>query len=1125
MPGKKKIDTTQIFDSIPASDELSKKLIAEELHSNILVEAVPGSGKTYNLIRRLVSMVTHGNIPAGQIAAITFTRKAAEELRTRFHEKVAALLAKAATGASDRQKLQRAAVEIEDGYIGTIHGFCGSIIRQYPVEAGIDPTFREIEPEESDAMLLETWSSYLNEHPELIDLLSAYNTGSRDDKLLQSLKEISGHLDVEFPAPENKMPDVNQILDAWDKMWLEALKLRPFPDTATGDWVSEDERSYWKMLDRKNAELKKVRAEGNIYKTWQSLSYNPDFFTQKYSCNPAAAKQLKALISAFYTLFAEFDLQFCIGSYKELLGHFNAVARQAALERRQQGCLDFVDLLNETARLLKRQPGIRQAVARRFKHLLVDEFQDTDPIQAEIIFLLCDPAGSNDWRQCRPVPGSLFVVGDPKQAIYRFRRGDIDTYRTAASVLAKNSARILTLQTNRRSVPEICGWVNESFAPVFAAQQAEGQIEFASMGKFRSPEGCSSLLRLNAEFSEMQELNELKHQREIQTNPGKELKKVDLRNIQFGNIINARKITRLIREAVENGHSSLCNGRKLSPQDFLIVSRSNNVLSFIALELEKAGIPTSLSGGGNLLSERLRQDLLPLYWLMRAVSLPTDAALLYATLIGPLWGFSEADLYLHVKKYGRLSVFSDVDFTPGEEVGEALNQIRQFNAWQREFPAGTAFRRIIRHASVYAWLQTCSEGEFKIRLMNDVEKMFDANPFNQAVSVFGSWIGSWPSENRPAEAGTVNLMSVFRAKGLEAPVVIVAGFSRQEAAREPFICVTRDTEPHQAHIRIARRNGEFATRTISCSPEWTGLVNQEMKALSLEETRKDYVAATRARDCLIICSMSSEKGEIKTVLRKEMKEYVAALPVIDSVGCASEAVQVKKAGRGRSKKAPDYSAMYKEFCEAIENCRQKASQPSCESISVTELAEPADKSVFARNSDRGTGYGLAMHQVLDTAMRHGLSKERNMASELAGLFAHAAGEDAALALKKDELLKEAMGAIAHPIWYEACSASTCLTEVPVASLEADAKRLPVKSEVSGALRLNGTIDLVYRFKDGWKIVDYKTDLVNDDRHLQQLADYHAPQLKLYAHLWEKLTGEKVLERQLLFVNCGCAVSR
>jgi len=137
--------------------------------------------------------------------------------------------------------------------------------------------------------------------------------------------------------------------------------------------------------------------------------------------------------------------------------------------RRDHGILNFADLLTGTADLLRSNPGVRQYFKERFTHILVDEFQDTeDPVQAEIIlFLTGSDSSEKNWRNISPVPGSLFVVGDPKQSIYRFRRADIDIYNMVKKIFTDGAGEVLELYSNFRSLPFMADTVDKVFKPLF----------------------------------------------------------------------------------------------------------------------------------------------------------------------------------------------------------------------------------------------------------------------------------------------------------------------------------------------------------------------------------------------------------------------------------------------------------------------------------------------------------------------------------------------------------------------------------------------------------------------------------------------------------------------------------
>src|SRR5206468_189645 len=151
------------------------------------------------------------------------------------------------------------------------------------------------------------------------------------------------------------------------------------------------------------------------------------------------------------------------------------------------GCLDFLDLLLKARDLLRDDATVRRELQTRFTRLFVDEFQDTDPLQAEILLMLAaDDPGQADWRQVRPVAGKLFIVGDPKQAIYRFRRADVETYREVCELLRSRGAKQAFLHTSFRSTPAIQKAVNASFAPVMTGDRETLQANYVSLSPHRS---------------------------------------------------------------------------------------------------------------------------------------------------------------------------------------------------------------------------------------------------------------------------------------------------------------------------------------------------------------------------------------------------------------------------------------------------------------------------------------------------------------------------------------------------------------------------------------------------------------------------------------------------------------
>ena len=151
--------------------------------------------------------------------------------------------------------------------------------------------------------------------------------------------------------------------------------------------------------------------------------------------------------------------------------------------REKNSLMNFQDLLLKTALLLQSNQEVRAYFQNRFTHILVDEFQDTDPVQAEVLlYLTGEDLAEQSWRKTKVKPGSLFIVGDPKQSIYRFRRADIDTYNGMKRIIEDSGGLILPLTTNFRSLPAICNWVNPIFEKTFPAEATQYQPKFERIG-------------------------------------------------------------------------------------------------------------------------------------------------------------------------------------------------------------------------------------------------------------------------------------------------------------------------------------------------------------------------------------------------------------------------------------------------------------------------------------------------------------------------------------------------------------------------------------------------------------------------------------------------------------------
>jgi ATP-dependent exoDNAse (exonuclease V) beta subunit len=493
---------------------------AISLHDrSILVEAGAGSGKTAVMAGRIAAMLAEGVSPRS-IAAVTFTELAASELLSRVREFVADLSAgKIATelrvalpdglSQAHRDNLGAASAAIDEITCSTIHGFCQRLIKPYPAEADIDPGAGVIDRNQADLTFLEIVDGWLRESltggqggvlaemvlqspGETVALIHkiAENLRRRrtlmappvsplDDRLRvfrQAAADFAGFIDATAAAEPETVVIVERLTEmatalasgpdpATPTGLVRLLTSRRHPDLCTkaGAFASYRKKGKW-LAAAKQAGLSK--ADGD--------RLNDDADAHYTACCDAWVSLLQAAAGQALTALIE-EARPILQRYRD--------------HKRASAQLDFDDLIFAARDLLRDHDDVRGALGQRFAHVLVDEFQDTDPLQTEIFWRLCgEPVDrDDDWTRFRIRPGALFLVGDPKQAIYRFRGADVGAYVQARNAFrAQDPGSLLSISTNFRSCASILTFVNERFEAVLSA---DGQPGFSALDPFHDDRG------------------------------------------------------------------------------------------------------------------------------------------------------------------------------------------------------------------------------------------------------------------------------------------------------------------------------------------------------------------------------------------------------------------------------------------------------------------------------------------------------------------------------------------------------------------------------------------------------------------------------------------------------------
>jgi ATP-dependent helicase/nuclease subunit A len=478
-------------------DHLVRKQLLEDLDTTFVVEAAAGTGKTTVLVERIVMMVRKGRARLKEIISVTFTEKAAGEMKLRLRTKLERVREDASVPAEERDRLTLALEELEVARIGTIHGLCADLLREYPVEAAVDPLF-EVEAD-SDALLSAAF------HRQFQDLLQSQPEGVRrslrrrqrgpDSEpprrvLFSAVQSLVEHRDFAHPwrrddfAREQSIDALLPLLAQFAARLTQVRLKRDrseFLDTIDlcrrfMDDVKHRESVSKRDYDGLEAQLRELA--GNKYR-WSAKPWGLQFSGGLTEALLSAERD--TLASALTDFVRRADADLASRLHEEL----RPIVDAYEVEKSRAGVLDFVDLLLLTRNLLRDHESVRRSLQGRFKRLFVDEFQDTDPLQSEIVLLLSadDPTEGKPFAT-RPVPGKLFVVGDPKQSIYRFRRADILLYERVKKHLVGHGAEVVYLSTSFRSTPGIQAAVNGAFASVMTG---EHQATYVALGEWREP--------------------------------------------------------------------------------------------------------------------------------------------------------------------------------------------------------------------------------------------------------------------------------------------------------------------------------------------------------------------------------------------------------------------------------------------------------------------------------------------------------------------------------------------------------------------------------------------------------------------------------------------------------------
>lgn len=876
-------------------DDAARRTAISSHDQSLLVEAGAGSGKTAVMAGRIAAMLAQGAVPKS-IAAVTFTELAASELLMRVRDFVSELAAgtiptelKIAfpNGLSEEHKahLAAAAAHIDEITCSTIHGFCQRLIKPYPVEADIDPGASVMDRNQADLAFIEIVDVWLRERLSgteggLIAEMVLYSPGETVGLIHRIVDNLRKRRTVAAPAADALAPHlaafraaaadfaefirtaraVEEETAVFAERFAEMsdglegepgidtpaglvrlLTFPPHPDLCTkagtflafkkkGKWVEAAKREGLAKADGERLNLAAEAAYSACCVAWQTLTQN------------VASRVLAELI----------------GEVRPVLDHFRKYKRSAAL-------LDFDDLIFAARDLLRDHDDVRRALAGRFSKVLVDEFQDTDPLQAEIFWRLCgepvETEDPSDWASFVIRPGALFLVGDPKQAIYRFRGADVSAYvRARGAFVAQDEESVLSISTNFRSCAPILTFVNERFEGPLSS---DGQPGFTALDPFHADRGealCIAALDVTVAGEDGKASAEQQRDGEAEA-----VAQMCARLIGSEMILDRR-----------TGAGRLCR-----PGDIALLAPTGSDLWRYEEALERYGIPVATQAGKGLYRRQEVQDLIAL---TRVLADRRDTLALGALLRGPLVGLTEEQLLDIIWALPRAE--EALEKLPRFDLGVdpaniahplARATVEKLQALQRQCNSTTPHELLSQAIDVLRVrpiLLARHRGQAERALANVDLYLSLSSAFSvRGLRAFAETMtAAWTDETRAAEGRpdaqeeAVALYTMHAAKGLEWPIVVP--INTMTATKAPDSAVTD------------RDNDTFYCPVFGVKPAgYEAVLDAEKAELERERIRLWYVAATRARELLVLPRLDAAQSKSAWISLVDLA--LAELPALD----------------------------------------------------------------------------------------------------------------------------------------------------------------------------------------------------------------------------------------------------